>query len=98
MYMLIGVGAVATCVGFITLNSQRLEMDLQAAEQEVKTLEGLIPICAHCKNIRDDEGFWSQFETYVSQRTEAKFTHGICPQCIEELYPEEFQRIKKNME
>jgi len=60
---------------------------LQSALEEVKTLSGLIPICAHCKNIRDDEGFWRRIEDYISTRTTAEFSHGICPDCIEEHYP-----------
>jgi CheY-like chemotaxis protein len=55
--------------------------ELQEALENVKTLSGLIPICAACKKIRDDRGFWSQIEAYVSQRTLAKFTHGMCPDC-----------------
>jgi len=54
---------------------------LQTAFDEIKTLRGLIPICAWCKKIRDDKGFWQQLETYLRARTEAEFSHGICPEC-----------------
>jgi CheY-like chemotaxis protein len=54
---------------------------LQEALDNIKTLSGLIPICASCKRIRDDQGFWNQVEAYVSKRTTAKFTHGMCPDC-----------------
>ena len=54
-------------------------------------LRGILPICAHCKKIRDDQGYWSQAEVYVRDHTEAEFSHGICPECIEKLYPE-FER------
>jgi PAS domain S-box-containing protein len=61
---------------------------LQQALDEVKTLRGIVPICANCKKIRDDKGFWNQVEKYVSDHTEAKFSHGICPDCAKELYPD----------
>lgn len=59
--------------------------ELREALARVRTLQGLIPICAHCKKIRDDTGFWQQVETYVEERSEAEFTHGICPVCAEDL-------------
>lgn len=62
-----------------------LNDQLLSALAEVRTLQGLIPICAHCKKIRDDGGYWSQMEAYIQSRTEAKFSHGICPECAAEL-------------
>jgi len=67
---------------------QKLIEDLQQALSEVKKLSGFIPICASCKKIRDDEGYWRQVEEYISDRSEAEFTHGICPECARKLYPE----------
>lgn len=64
---------------------------LQKAIDEVKTLRGLIPICANCKKIRDDEGYWRQIEVYIQERSSAKFSHGICPECAKKLYPEFFK-------
>ena len=61
---------------------------LRQALDEVRTLRGIVPICANCKKIRDDEGYWNQVEKYVSDHTEAKFSHGICPDCIKIVYPE----------
>lgn len=61
---------------------------LQRALKEIKTLSGLIPICANCKKVRDDTGYWQKVEEYVRNRTSAEFTHGICPECAKELYPE----------
>jgi|WetSurMetagenome_2_1015567.scaffolds.fasta_scaffold185501_2 hypothetical protein len=58
-----------------------------AALSEVKTLSGLLPICAKCKKIRDDQGYWKQIEHYISQHTEAEFSHCICPACAVDLYP-----------
>ena len=66
---------------------ERLITELQGALAKVKTLHGLIPICASCKNIRDDEGYWHQVETYVRDHSLAEFSHGICPDCMHKLYP-----------
>jgi hypothetical protein len=60
---------------------------LQEAVAKVKTLSGLLPICASCKKIRDDRGYWNQIETYISDHSEADFSHGLCPECAEKLYP-----------
>ncbi len=65
---------------------EKLIKELQYALDNVKTLQGLIPIYASCKKIRDDKGFWNQVEGYISQHTDAKFTHGICPNCAKKLY------------
>ena len=54
----------------------------------LKTLQGMLPICAHCKKVRDDQGYWTQIEHYVRTHSEAEFTHGICPECIKEHYGE----------
>jgi CheY-like chemotaxis protein len=62
--------------------------ELREALEQIKTLRGIVPICMHCKQIRDDEGYWSQVETYISQHSEARFSHGICPECLEKHYPE----------
>ena len=67
---------------------ERLVSDLQQALAEVKTLAGFLPICASCKNIRTDEGYWQQIEAYLGEHSELEFTHGICPPCLEKLYPE----------
>lgn len=61
---------------------------LEAALAKVKLLSGLLPICAACKKIRDDEGYWQQVEVYIKEHSEAEFSHGICPDCLERLYPE----------
>ena len=60
---------------------------LLALEKEVDTLSGILPICAGCKKIRDDKGYWSKVETYVSRHSQAKFSHGLCPDCVKRLYP-----------
>ena len=62
--------------------------ELQEALSEIKTLSGLLPICASCKKIRDDKGYWNQIEAYIRDRSEAEFSHSICPECAKHLYPE----------
>ena len=62
--------------------------ELHQALDQVKTLRGIVPICASCKKIRDDKGYWNQVEVYVRNHTEAEFSHGICPDCMKRLYPE----------
>jgi hypothetical protein len=60
---------------------------VRAARREIATLQGFIPICAHCKKVRNDRGYWEQVETYIAARTAAAFSHGICPQCAEAFFP-----------
>ena len=62
--------------------------DLQKALAEVKTLSGLVPICAHCKNVRDDKGYWDKIEAYIHKHSDAEFSHGICPECAKKYYPD----------
>ena len=61
---------------------------LRAALARIETLEGMLPICASCKKIRDEQGRWSQVEVYIRDRTRAQFTHSICPDCARRLYPD----------
>jgi PAS domain S-box-containing protein len=67
---------------------EELIAELQGALAEVKTLTGLLPICASCKRIRDDQGYWQQVEVYIQNHSDVKFSHGICPDCTKILYPE----------
>lgn len=62
--------------------------ELKEALKHIKTLSGLLPICSSCKNIRDDKGYWSQIERYISTHSQAEFTHSICPACAKKLYPD----------
>lgn len=78
-------GNTAIFLGLLILHSQRIEADLQQALDEVRTLRGVIPICACCKKIRDDRGAWNQLEAYISHHSEAEFTHGFCPECTSRL-------------
>lgn len=61
--------------------------------RRMKSLEGVLPVCSACKKIRDDDNCWHEFESYISNKSEAKFTHGICPECVQELYPEFSEKL-----
>jgi len=61
---------------------------LRASLEKVKMLSGLLPICASCKKIRDDKGYWKQIDSYIRDHSEAEFSHGICPECMKKLYPD----------
>ncbi len=61
---------------------------LALALEQVRTLRGIVPICASCKNVRDDQGFWNRVEVYVRDHTEAEFSHAVCPDCLRKLYPQ----------
>jgi PAS domain S-box-containing protein len=67
---------------------EKLVHELQEALAKVKTLSGMLPICASCKKIRDDKGYWNQIESYIRDHSEAEFSHGICPDCMKKLYPD----------
>jgi PAS domain S-box-containing protein len=70
------------------LEKERLIADLQKALAEVKKLSGLLPICMHCKKIRDDKGYWNQMEEYLANHSEAQFSHSICRECAQKYYPD----------
>lgn len=67
---------------------------LEKSLSEIRQLQGLLPICSHCKKIRDDGGYWEHVEKYISDHTEAQFTHGICPECLTRYYGEDSMRDK----
>ncbi|MGM0426584.1 MAG: c-type heme family protein [Thermodesulfobacteriota bacterium] len=67
---------------------QKLISKLEKALTEIKTLRGILPICSHCKKIRDDKGYWNQLESYVRDHSDAEFSHGICPECMRKFYPD----------
>ena len=69
---------------------QQTNRDLENALAEVKTLSGLLPICASCQKIRNDKGYWDRIETYIQDHSEATFSHSLCPDCARELYPDIF--------
>ncbi len=87
------MGVIGTVMAYRRLSRDERENaaligELKQSLEEIKVLHGLLPICASCKKIRNDQGYWQQIETYIDQHTEAKFSHGICPECMKKLYPE----------
>ncbi len=85
--LLIGIG-LALSVMFLALNRYRIQVRATAMAEEVKVLQGLLPICSHCKQIRDEEDEWSSLESYIDGHSEAQFSHSICPDCMTTHYPE----------
>lgn len=81
---------------FLTLYNQRRE--LEEALDNIKVLSGLIPICANCKKIRDDSGFWNHLEAYIEEHSDASFSHGICPECAQVLYGGLYERPQTEKE
>ncbi len=75
---------------------RRLNAELQAALDHVKQLSGLLPICANCKKIRDDAGYWQEVEVYFRDHAEVEFSHSLCPDCIQRLYPDFLARLNKD--
>ena len=66
---------------------EKLIDELKESLSKIKTLSGLLPICASCKKIKDDNGYWHQVEVYIKENSDAEFSHGLCPECTEKLYP-----------
>lgn len=94
--IIISVFLLTTLIIFFSLKidksakeRKKLILKLQTTLDEVKTLQGFLPICANCKKIRDDKGYWNHIEGYIQRHTEAKFSHGMCPECLDELYGKE---------
>jgi len=73
---------------------ERSQTKLQDALDNIKTLRGMLPICANCKMIRNDDGCWQQLEAYISDHSEATLSHGICPECVTKLYPDIAENIR----
>lgn len=69
-----------------------LILELRDALATVKQLSGLLPVCCNCKKISDDKGYWNQIEAYIAEHSEARFSHGLCPECAEKLYPDIFDK------
>jgi len=78
--------------------NQLLVSQLREALEKVKTLSGMLPICSHCKQVRDDEGYWQRIERYIEARTDATFSHSLCPACTWKLYPEMAAELESEME
>jgi PAS domain-containing protein len=79
------------------LVQQALIEKLEKALEEIKTLQGILPICSHCKNIRNDQGYYEKIETYLHKHSGVDFSHTICPTCFEQHYPQEYQEFKRKV-
>ncbi len=101
-YLIVLAYEISWGLCLVMINNQRVESELKEAERELRktnlrlektikekiTLSGLLPICAHCKKIRDDKGYWNHLESYIETHSEADFSHSICPECANTLYPD----------
>ena len=85
---LVGIGRNITELKRAEEEREKLITELQNTLADVKMLSGLVPICANCKKIRDDRGYWTQVEAYIQEHSQARFSHGVCPDCIKKLYPD----------
>jgi len=77
------------------IERRKLLSQIERSMKEIKQLRGILPICANCKKIRDDKGYWTQVEVYVSDHSDVEFSHGVCPDCAHKLYPELFTEENK---
>jgi len=84
-------------MGMMVLIVDRMRIRAETSEKHAQRLEGLLPICASCKRIRDDKGCWNQIEDYIQMHSDATFSHGMCPKCSDELYGKEdwYMEMKK---
>jgi lysyl-tRNA synthetase class I len=71
---------------------KELQEKLEQALGKVKQLSGFLPICSSCKKIRDDQGYWNQVEQFIQEHSEAEFSHGLCPECAQKIYPDLFDK------
>jgi hypothetical protein len=78
----------------IYLTAHAEEGTIKKALEKVKQLSGLLPICASCKKIRDDQGYWKQIEVYISEHSDAEFSHGICEECARRIYPKFYEKTR----
>ena len=76
----------------------RTHIELKRAREEIRTLRGIVPVCASCGSVRDDKGAWQTLENYVRSHSDAEFSHGFCPTCLQKLYPDVADRISKDIQ
>jgi GAF domain-containing protein len=80
------------------LELRRVSFSLAQALEQIKLLEELVPICAYCKGIRNDQGYWTSVEEFIKQHSDVNFTHGVCPDCIRQYFPEVADSVLEKME
>ncbi|MBN2628019.1 MAG: PAS domain-containing protein [Spirochaetales bacterium] len=95
---LMGIHRETTREREMGIQKENLIEELNAALENIKTLNGMLPICSSCKKIRDDRGYWAKLETYIQQHSRAVFSHSICPDCLRKHYPEEFNQLNRSAE
>lgn len=78
-----------------SIERQKLITQLEKNLKEIKILRGLLPMCAWCRNIRDDKGYWKGLESYIQEHTDAIFSHGICPECMKKAYPDLYETLRQ---
>jgi K+-sensing histidine kinase KdpD len=90
------INGLIRCTVLVALSviTARLAALTRRLREQVQTLEGILPICAFCKNIRDENGEWQQMEAYVSHHSQARFSHGVCPNCSEKHYGEALRKLR----
>jgi DNA-binding response OmpR family regulator len=77
------------------IERKKMLTQLEHSAKEINKLRGILPICANCKRIRDDKGYWTQVEVYISDHSETEFSHGLCPECAAKMYPDYFKKNGK---
>lgn len=87
--VIIAIGEIVSLLSQKISMLEKMNKELIDAGNEIKTLQGILPICVKCKNIRDDSGYWTQVESYIGNRADVKFSHGLCEKCADELYKDE---------
>lgn len=87
-FLFLGVLDMNLLTVHLTLNSERVDEELRQSQAAVKILSGILPICANCNRIKDEDYGWTGLQEYVGRHSEAKFSHGVCPDCFRVLYPE----------
>ncbi|MBN2035501.1 MAG: DUF4118 domain-containing protein [Chitinispirillaceae bacterium] len=85
-----------TRIRHLLVHEKQISRDLQFSLDHIKRLKGMLPICASCKKVRNDKGYWEQIEKYLCEHSEAEFTHGLCPECTRKLYPELSERMEQS--
>jgi hypothetical protein len=96
LYICLYASVVVLTFGFVMMLNDKANADLVRALAEVKTLSGLLPICAYCKNIRDDRNYWQKIESYISDRTDTLFSHSICPDCYAREVVPKFEAFRNS--
>jgi hypothetical protein len=87
-------GVIILSFGFLLMINERFSAELGQALRDVKTLRGMLPLCTYCKKIRDDQNYWQQIDAYITEHTDAEFTHSICPGCYETVVQPQLNAFK----